>query len=222
MRGYFFVEAEWAFTSSIILKVKSLSRVRLFATPWTVGHQAPPSMGFSRQEYWSGFPFPSPGYLPDPGIEHRPAQWLNPGLLHAGRFFTIWAIRDKNLPFLAILYSFLVFSAAFLAKQYRIINNNDSSNSKNKHLFNWHLLIAYLALGSRNERESEVAQSCPTLSYPVDCRPPGSSLRGISQARILEWVAISFSRGSSRPRDRTLVSHIAGRCFTLWATRKAL
>ena len=51
--------------------MKSLSRVRLFATPWTVAHQAPPSMGFSRQEYWSGLPFPSPGDLPDPGIEPR-------------------------------------------------------------------------------------------------------------------------------------------------------
>ena len=53
------------------VKTKSLSRVRLFATPWTVAHQAPPSMGFSRQEYWSGLPFPSPGDLPDPGIKPR-------------------------------------------------------------------------------------------------------------------------------------------------------
>ena len=51
------------------MKVKSLSHVRLFATPWTVAYQAPPSMGFSRQEYWSGLPFPSPGDLPDPGIK---------------------------------------------------------------------------------------------------------------------------------------------------------
>ena len=51
--------------------MKSLSRVRLFATPWTVAHQAPPSMGFSRQEYWSVLPFPSPGALPNPGIEPR-------------------------------------------------------------------------------------------------------------------------------------------------------
>ena len=51
------------------VKVKSLSRVQLFATPWTVAHQAPPSMGFSRQEYWRGLPFPSPGDLPDLGIE---------------------------------------------------------------------------------------------------------------------------------------------------------
>ena len=51
------------------VKVKSLSPVQLFATPWTVGYQAPPSMGFSRQEYWSGLPFLSPGDLPNPGIE---------------------------------------------------------------------------------------------------------------------------------------------------------
>ena len=51
------------------VKVKSLSCVRLFATPWTVAYQDPRSMGFSRQEYWSGLPFPSPGDLPDPGIE---------------------------------------------------------------------------------------------------------------------------------------------------------
>ena len=51
------------------MKVKSLSHVRLFATLWTVAHHAPLSMGFSRQEYWSGLLFPSPGDLPDPGIE---------------------------------------------------------------------------------------------------------------------------------------------------------
>ena len=51
------------------MKVKSFSHVQLFATPWTVAYQALPSMGFSRQEYWSGLPFPSPGDLPNPGIE---------------------------------------------------------------------------------------------------------------------------------------------------------
>ena len=54
---------------SVWSEVKSLSRVRLFATPWTIAYQAPPSMGFSRQDCWSGLPFPSPGDLPDPGIE---------------------------------------------------------------------------------------------------------------------------------------------------------
>ena len=56
---------------------------------------------------------------------------------------------------------------------------------------------------------------------PMDCSLPGSSVHGILQARVLEWVAISFSRGSSRPRDQTQVSRIAGRFFTLWATREA-
>ena len=65
---------------------------------------------------------------------------------------------------------------------------------------------------------SEVAQSCPTLCDLMDCSPPGSSIHGILQARVLEWGATSFSRGSSWPRDRTQVSHIAGRCFNLWAT----
>ena len=66
---------------------------------------------------------------------------------------------------------------------------------------------------------SEVAQSCPTLCKPMNCSLPGSSVRGIFQARILEWVAISFSRGSSQPKDRTLVFHIVGIRFTIWATR---
>ena len=63
--------------ASMWKKVKSLRHVRLFATPWTVAYQAPPSMGFSRQEYWSGVPFPSPGDLPHPGIETRSCGNLN-------------------------------------------------------------------------------------------------------------------------------------------------
>ena len=57
------------------MKVKSLSHVRLFVTPWIVAYQAPLSMGFSRQEYWSDLPFPSPGDLHDPGIEGRSSVW---------------------------------------------------------------------------------------------------------------------------------------------------
>ena len=73
-----------AFVKQVKVKVKSLSRVRLFVTPWTVAHQAPPSMEFSRQEYWSGLPFPSPGDLPNPGI--KPTSPASPAL--AGTFFT--------------------------------------------------------------------------------------------------------------------------------------
>ena len=108
------------------MKVKSLNRVQLLATPWTIAHQAPPSMGFSRQEYWSGVP----------------------------------------LPFIST---------------------------------------------------REVTQSCLTLCDPMDYSPPGSSVHGIFQARVLEWVAISFSRRFSPPRNRTRVSCIIGRCFTIWA-----
>ena len=62
---------------------------------------------------------------------------------------------------------------------------------------------------------SLVAQLCPTLCDPVDCSPPGFSVYGILQARILEWVAIPFSRGSSQLRDQTWVSRIGGRFFTV-------
>ena len=64
------------------------------------------------------------------------------------------------------------------------------------------------------DKFSSVTQSCPTLCDPMDCSLRGSSVHGIFQARILEWVAISFSRGSSQPRKWTQVSHIAGRRFT--------
>ena len=66
--------------------MKPLSPVRLFATPWTVAHQAPPSKEFSRQEYWSALPFPSPGDLPDPGIE--------PGSPSSRRHFAVWGTRE--------------------------------------------------------------------------------------------------------------------------------
>ena len=68
------------------LLLSLFSRVRLCETLWTAAHQAPLSIGFSRQEYWSGLPCPPPGDLPNQGS--------NPGLLHAGRFFTNWASRE--------------------------------------------------------------------------------------------------------------------------------
>ena len=108
------------------MNVQSLSSVQLFATPWTVAGQAPLCMEFSRQEYWSGMPFPPSG-----------------------------DVCAKSL------------------------------------------------------------QSCSALCNPMDCSLPGSSVLGILQAGILEWVAIPFSRGFFPPRDRTWVSWIAGRLFTI-------
>ena len=113
-----------------------LSLVQLFVTPWTVAYQAPQSMEFSRQEYWSGLPFLSPRDLPNPGIE--------PG------YPTLQADALPSEP-------------------------------------------------PGKSKQSEVAQSCPTLCNPMDYGLPCSSVHGTFQARVLEWAAISFSRWSSRP-----------------------
>ena len=121
-------------------------------TPWIAAHQAPLSMEFSRQEYWSGLPFPSSGDLSNPGMEPE---------------------------------SLALASAA-------------AWEAPNKHL-------AVLCL---------VAQLCPILCNPVDCSLPGSSVRGIFQARMLEWIAISYFRGSFQPRDGTLVSCVS--CIDRW------
>ena len=84
----------------------------------------------------------------------------------------------------------------------------DLSECKNQ---NWKLYVS----------EAKVAQLCQTLCDPMDYSPPGSSVHGILQARVLEWVAMPSSKESFQPRDRTKVSHIAGRFFTIWDTREA-
>ena len=117
--------------------------------PWTVAHQAPLSMGFSRQEFWSGFPFPSPGDLPDPGIKS-----VSP------------ALQAVSLSL------------------------------------------------SHQEVKVKVTQFCPTLCDPMECSSPGYSVHRISQAKILEWVAISFSRGSSHREIKLMSPALAGGFFT--------
>ena len=89
--------------------MRVLSGVRFFATPWTVAHQAPLSVKFSRQEYWSGLPFPPPGGLPDPGIE--PTSPVSPAL--AGGFFIT---EPHELPSIIYLY---VSCSKKEAKQHR-------------------------------------------------------------------------------------------------------
>ena len=134
-------------------KVKSLSRVQLFVTPWTVAYHAPLSMEFSRQEYWSGLPFPSPEDLTNPGIEAgSPTLYTDTSPSEPLRK-SVWK---------RAAYNFLV----------TIIRVN-----------------VYMH-----------AQSYLTLCDQMDCSLPESSVHGISQARILEWVAISFSWGFSQPR----------------------
>ena len=141
------------------------SCIQLCTTPWTVAHQVALSTEFSRQEYWGGLSFPTPGDLHDPGIALP------------GRFFTTAPLK-----------------------------NIDIGSVPGKEL------------SACEVKWSEVAQLCLTLCNPVDCSLLGSSVHGIFQAIVLEWIAISFSRGSSQPRARTVVSQTVDRGFTLWAT----
>ena len=169
--------------------MKSPSRVRLFVTPWT--YQAPPSVGFSRQEYWSGLPFPSPGDLPDPGIEpgssaleadaltSEPPGKQNPGLLHSKQI--LYHLSHQEL------------KKALLPP----IGNQ--------------IPVSHMTGGNAlhsTDKDAKSFQSCPTLCTPLDCSAPGSSVPGLLQARILEWVIRPSSRGSSQYGDQPCVTCI--------------
>ena len=91
------------------VKVKSFSRVRLFVTPWPVAYQAPLSVGFSRQEYWSGLPFPSPGDLPDPGIEPR-SPALRQTLYRLSHHSTYQVILNRTTIIKHLLYMLCILS----------------------------------------------------------------------------------------------------------------
>ena len=161
--------------------------VWLLATPWTIQ-----SMEFSRPEYWRWL-------LPSPGDQAQVSYIVS-------RFFIRWATREAK-------------------------NTGVGSLSLLQHIFptqesNWGLLHSIRILYQLSFQGSQkhqwvvlvlVAQSCPLLCDPMDCSPPGSCVHGILQARMLEWVAIPSSRGSSWPRDQTWLSCIADRSFTIWA-----
>ena len=192
--------------------------------------QAPLSTGFSRQEYWSGLP----GYaLRLMYLESKMLFW---GLLKMTKLYQIQNLLFPIEPDFPPIFSISVMevpsanppnkSTGFL----RFIPFSPGSYhspcslqlrspgvlilTSNYVLKRLLLLPFYLFSPSWNE----VAQSFRTLWDPMGCSPPGSSVHGILQARILEWVAIFFTRESSQPRDQTQVSRIAGRCFNLWAT----
>ena len=139
--------------------MKSLSHVRLFVTPWTAAHQAPPSMRISRQENWSGVPLPS---LPTCCCCRRYCQLAS-------------VVSDSVRPH---------------RQQPTRLPRPWDSPVKNTGV-GYHFLLQCMKVKS----ESEVTQSCPTLRDPMDCSLPGPSVHGISQAGILEWVAIPVSRG---------------------------
>ena len=97
--------------------MKSLSHVQLFVTPGTVAYQAPPSMGFSMQEYWTGLPFPSPGYLPNPGIEPRSPTLQADALPSEPPFiakYKLFSVASNALHNLLLTYLF-IFIMLFLS-----------------------------------------------------------------------------------------------------------
>ena len=173
----------------VCARLCALSCVWLCVTPWTVVRQASLSMGFSRQEYWSRLPFPPPGDLPDPGIEPR-----TPAL--QADSFTIWATREAHgarLP-------------GFSSKLWHRPAGCPWTSPKNSPRAS---VFPSVKLVFNSGTPHVLTLSCWTLYNPRDCSPPGSSVLGVSQARILERVAISSSRGSSRSRDQTCNSCIS-------------
>ena len=150
------------------------------------------------------------------------AWWQEP----AGRISSVsWA---SDMPWLRVKDSFT--SCWILMKYLKINDRGKKEKIRSRQLYKFSAVTEGESVqpkphSLRSENFifiSEVTQSCPTLCDPMDSSLPGSSIHGIFQARVLEWVAISFSRGSSRPKDRTRVSLIAGRRFTVWATRESL
>ena len=129
-------------------------------------------------------------------------------------------LHSKSDPCIQLLlhYLYLGFSKAPLRQRVQNLTNDfplDLPSSNIFHFSHHHYGKHHMDTITIFFFFFEVAQSCPTLCDPVDCSLPGSSVHEILQARILERVAISFSRGSSRPRDRTWVSCIGGKRFNL-------
>ena len=140
-------------------------------------------LGFFRQDYWSGLPFPPPGDLPDPGMEA--ASPVSPALQRDSLL-----LRHQRSPLNFMLLS--RFSCVDSVRPHRRqptgLPHPWDSPDKNTGV-GCHFLLQCMKV----KIESEVAQLGPTVSNPMDCSPPGSSIRGIFQARVLEWVAIAFS-----------------------------
>ena len=139
-------------------------------------HQAPLSLGFSRQEYWSGVPLPSP-------LHH----------------FSLYLMLLRTvLSALCNITGICYYQACLRLAVINVIFEEKK---------------IWFPLWNKGCGGGLVTKSC-ALCDPMDCSPPDSSVRGISQARILEWGAVSFSRESSWPRDQTYVSCIASGFFT--------
>ena len=155
---------------------QSLSPTGLFTTPWTVACQVSPSMGLSRQGYWSGLPFPTPRELHNPGTEP-----MSPPL--AGGFFTI---ESPGKPLVLFKWPKPVMSHRGIFKPYLYFISFHPTSFISFYPLQ---LSSFLRVAAA----AKSLQSCPTLCYPIDGSAPGSPVSGILQARILEWVAIELA-----------------------------
>ena len=206
------------------------SHIQLFETPWTVACHAPLSIEFFRHQYWSELPFPSPGDLPDSGIEpnlphcrqiiyplnHQGSPIITSMSLKNKIQLTLFHQMWKSLIYLKLIFKKMPFSATSINK---ILSGGNSSVIGNS-VTSFYRFCIWLWKAPSQILESEsvscsVVYSSATLGLEIY-----RLLCGILQA-ILKQVAISSSRESSLPRDRTQVSCIAGRFFTNWATRNA-
>ena len=137
-----------------------------------------------------------------------PTQGLNPGLLHCRQILS--QLSHKGSPRILEWVTYCFSRESSQPRNWTGVScipggffTNWATREAN--IF-WRLHLSFLVIN--------------VVYYPRGCRLPGSSIHGIFQARILEWVAISFSRRYSRPKDWTRVSCIIGRCFTIWVTRE--
>ena len=150
---------------------------------------------------------------------------------------TIWTFVSQvmSLPFNTLSRFVIAFLPRSKCLLITIFSDFGAQKSKVWHCFHcfpiyfpWsdgtrcHQITMLCVSGTNIVLWTKLLQLCPTLYDPMDCGPPVSTVHGIPQARILEWVAIPFSRGSSLPRDWTLISGSVGRQFTVWATREAI
>ena len=178
-------------------RVWVLSLAQRHATPWTVAGQAALPVGFSRQEYWCGLPFPPPGNLPNSGTEAMsPAS---PAWAGGFFFFFNWKIVAWQCWLVSAIHQYESLIGIHMSPSSQTslpppppshpsrLSWNASLNSlSHSASFHW-LPILYLMCAC-----VLVTQSCMTLGDPMDCSPPGSSVHGILQAGILEWVAMPF------------------------------
>ena len=146
-----------------------------------------PSLGFSRQEHWRGLPFPSPMH------ESEKWQWSRSVVSDSYRLHGLQPTR--------------------LLRPWDFPGKSTGVGCHCLLRVRFYCTVRWISHGGDG---GVVTQSCTTLCNPTDCSPPGSSVHGILQTRILEWVAISFSKGSSQPTDQILISCIVGGFFTNW------